>query len=206
MRAKPPHRRVFMQQRLEGYWRTGGKPEGDDRSRVAAACSASHGKASDWEPAAVETRAEPISLCRKRPFGTHGRGCLPASAAVCRIPCLMLCLADVERVCQCRAPNAPCGVRSRPPLPAGLHATTPSVGPDVRRHATVPPSWIQRENWEFETHRAIDRVEQGDIGRLVQPVSGLLRRGTGRKRALSARHLNLRMHGLYINPRRIITP
>ena len=70
----------------------------------------------------------------------------------------------------------------------------------------MPPSWIQRENWEFETHRAIDRVEQGDIGRLVQPVSGLLRRGTGRKRALSARHLNLRMHGLYINPRRIITP
>ena len=44
-------------------------------------------------------------------------------------------------MCQCRAPNAPCGVhgrmasviaslfsRSRPPPPAGLHATTPSVG------------------------------------------------------------------------------
>ena len=39
---------------IEGCWRTGGKPEGDDRSRVAAACSASHGKASDWEPAAAE--------------------------------------------------------------------------------------------------------------------------------------------------------
>ena len=25
--------------------------------------------------------------------------------------------------------------------------------PDVRRHATWPQSWIQRENWEFETHR-----------------------------------------------------
>ena len=24
---------------------------------------------------------------------------------------------------------------------------------DVRRHATLPQSWIQRENWEFETHR-----------------------------------------------------
>ena len=24
--------------------------------------------------------------------------------------------------------------------------------PDARRHATVPQSWIQRENWEFETH------------------------------------------------------
>ena len=25
--------------------------------------------------------------------------------------------------------------------------------PDARRHATLPQSWIQRENWEFETHR-----------------------------------------------------
>ena len=58
-----------------------------------------------------------------------------------------------RRVFMQQRPNAPCGVRSRPPPPAGLHATTPSVGPDVRRHATVPPSWIQRENWEFETHR-----------------------------------------------------
>ena len=24
--------------------------------------------------------------------------------------------------------------------------------PDVRRHATLPQSWIQRENWEFEMH------------------------------------------------------
>ena len=54
-----------------------------------------------------ETRASPIRLCRKRPFATHGRRPLPTSAAVCRIPCLILCLADVERVCQCRAPHAP---------------------------------------------------------------------------------------------------
>ena len=24
--------------------------------------------------------------------------------------------------------------------------------PDARGHATVPQSWMQRENWEFETH------------------------------------------------------
>ena len=24
--------------------------------------------------------------------------------------------------------------------------------PDIRRHATLPQSWMQRENWEFETH------------------------------------------------------
>ncbi len=82
---------------IEGHWRTGGKPEGDDRSRVAAACSASHGTASDWEPAAVETRAEPIRLCRKRSFATDGQGRRPARTAVCRIPCLIVCLADVER-------------------------------------------------------------------------------------------------------------
>ena len=32
---------------------------------------------------------------------------------------------------------------------------------DVRRHATLPQSWIQRENWEFETHR----VQRG--GRII---------------------------------------
>jgi hypothetical protein len=26
---------------------------------------------------------------------------------------------------------------------------------DIRRHATLRQSWIQRENWEFETHRPI---------------------------------------------------
>ena len=24
--------------------------------------------------------------------------------------------------------------------------------PNIRRHTTLPQSWIQRENWEFETH------------------------------------------------------
>ena len=62
---------------------------------------------------AIETRAELIGMCRKRPFATDGQYRLPARAAVCRIPCLILCLADVERVCQCRAPNAPCGVHGR---------------------------------------------------------------------------------------------
>ena len=46
------------------------------------------------------------SMCRKRSFGTDGRGRRPARAAVCRIPCRILCLAYVKRVCQCRAPNA----------------------------------------------------------------------------------------------------
>ena len=32
-----------------------------------------------------------------------------------------------------------------------IRATTPRS--DVRRHATLPQSWIQRENWQFETHR-----------------------------------------------------
>ena len=35
-----------------------------------------------------------------------------------------------------------------------LHAYRERVmpHPDVRRHATLPQSWIQRENREFETH------------------------------------------------------
>ena len=49
-------------------------------------------------------------MYRNRSFATGGRERRPARAVVCRIPCLILCLAYVERVCQCRAPNAPCGV------------------------------------------------------------------------------------------------
>ena len=64
-------------------------------------------------PSAFETRAYPISMYRKRPFATHRRGRHPVRAAVCRIPCLILCLANVKRVGQCRAPHAPCGVHGR---------------------------------------------------------------------------------------------
>ena len=35
--------------------------------------------------------------------------------------------------------------------------------PDVRRHATWPPSWIQRENWEFETHRPSEALIQAIV-------------------------------------------
>ena len=52
-------------------------------------------------------------MCRKRPFATHRRKRPQARAGVCRIPCLILCLADVKRVGQCRAPHAPCGVHGR---------------------------------------------------------------------------------------------
>ena len=29
---------------------------------------------------------------------------------------------------------------------------------EARRHATLPQSWIQRENWEFETHRTASHL------------------------------------------------
>ena len=78
-----------------------------------APCSA--GTSSDWEPSAFETRAESIGMCRKRSFATDGHERRPASTCACRIPCLILCLAYVvERVGQCRAPKAPCGVYGRP--------------------------------------------------------------------------------------------
>ena len=50
------------------------------------------------------------SMCRKRSFATRGQGRLPARAAVCRIPCLILCLAYAWNVCQCRAPKSPGGL------------------------------------------------------------------------------------------------
>ena len=40
---------------------------------------------------------KPISMYRKRPFATRGRERRPARAVVCRIPCRILCLANVEQ-------------------------------------------------------------------------------------------------------------
>ena len=73
----------------------------------------SAGTSSDWEPSAFETRAKSIGMCRKRSFGTGGRGRLPASAAVCRRPCLILCLAYVERVAQVSGSTLDVQLRSR---------------------------------------------------------------------------------------------
>ena len=58
-------------------------------------------------PTPFETRAESIGMCRKRSFWTCWRERLPVRAAVYRVPCLILCLAYVQRVYRCRAPNAP---------------------------------------------------------------------------------------------------
>ena len=44
-----------------------------------------------------ETRASPIRLCRKRPFAIHRLRRPQTGAAVCRIPCRILCLAYVAR-------------------------------------------------------------------------------------------------------------
>ena len=49
----------------------------------------------------------------------------------------------------CVAPRE-LGIRDAQALPARWR---PGPGrPDVRHHATVPQPWMQRENWEFETH------------------------------------------------------
>ena len=55
----------------------------------------------------IRRSAGQIRMCRNRSFATHGHGRLQASASVCRIPCLILCIANVEPRVQCRAPNAP---------------------------------------------------------------------------------------------------
>ena len=60
-------------------------------------------------------------------------------------------------------PNGHCSARHGPPCGRQRRSTAcgPSTTrgcvprcrrPDARRHVTLPQSWIQRENWEFETH------------------------------------------------------
>ena len=69
------------------------------------------------ESAGAEDEADAVTwhgrMYRKRSFATHRQKRLQASAAVCRIPCLILCLAYVERVCQCRGARHQRGPKTR---------------------------------------------------------------------------------------------
>ena len=62
----------------------------------------------------------------------------------------------------CSARHGPPCVRRRRSTACGPSTTRRCVPrwrrPDARRHATLPQSWIQRENWEFETHRLSTRL------------------------------------------------
>ena len=68
-------------------------------------------------PARVRSR---IRMCRKRSFATGGRGRRPACPAVCRIPCRILCFADVKRKRMARRPVFPF-VRSARACLTNLH-------------------------------------------------------------------------------------
>ena len=74
-------------------------------------------------------------MYRKRPFGTHGQGRRPARATVCRILCLILCLAYVRLKSMARRTVLTSRQRSAlfslPPReaddPGGVARDTPSV-------------------------------------------------------------------------------
>ena len=79
-------------------------------------------------------------------------------------------------------PNGHCSARHGPPCVRWRRSTAcgPSTTrgcvprcrrPDARRHATVPQSWIQRENWEFETHTVQDCLE-AEITAALRAESG----------------------------------
>ncbi len=55
-------------------------------------------------PDAAPHLLDPISMCRKRSFATHRPGRRQTRAGVCLKPCLILCLADVERKRVARRP------------------------------------------------------------------------------------------------------
>ena len=134
-------------------------------------------------------------MCRKRSFATGGRGRRPARAAVCRIPCLILCLADIERVCQCRAPNAPYGLHGRmaarplvgcPGVSAGwsLDSAPPRrVSPQPARRVTAPLATTQSDDGRTAVRPPFtDRplpIHRGLPARLSVVVPRLGGRGNG---------------------------
>ena len=54
-------------------------------------------------------------MYRKRPFATDRHGHRPARTIVCRIPCLILYLADVERTSMARRTSSTMPPRERQP-------------------------------------------------------------------------------------------
>ena len=61
---------------------------------------------------------------------------------------------------------------------------------DVRRHVTLPQSWIQRENWEFETHRVIgvdDYIAALRVQRVARISARTTESGTRRSSPLTRR-------------------
>ena len=73
-------------------WRRTTTP-GRARTRPARSCPPEH----TGHTVAIIKDESSGRLDRKRPFATHGQGRLPARAAVCRIPCRILCLVNVKR-------------------------------------------------------------------------------------------------------------
>ena len=91
--AAPPARRRRRPPSLDRQRARGRLPHGPAR-RPGRALTAG---LSCGTPSRPERPLSPIRMCRKRPFAIHRRGRRPARAAVCRIPCLILCLADVQQ-------------------------------------------------------------------------------------------------------------
>ena len=85
--SSPRSPQARIRERAPGPWSGTGEASRFKRTSRFPTCqsSANQGPAvasprgsSDWEPSVFETRASPISLCRKRSFATGGRGRHPA--------------------------------------------------------------------------------------------------------------------------------
>ena len=98
--AAPPARRRRRPPSLDRQRARGRLPHGPTR-RGGRALTAG---LSCGTPSRSERPLSPIRMCRKRPFATHRQERRPATAAVCRIPCLILCFVDVERTSMARRP------------------------------------------------------------------------------------------------------
>ena len=93
-------------------------------------------------------------MYRKRSFATGGQGRLPLRAAACRIQCLILCLADVERKSMARRPVLTSRQRSAP-------FSLPPREVDRRRHDTLSDDELQ--------HIGARRRPRNKLGFALQP-------------------------------------
>ena len=146
---------------------------------------------------------------RNRSFGTGGRCRLPASAAVCLIPCLILWFAYVESVCKCRAPNSPGGLNgrialviaslfssSRPPPPARAsyleHLILPTATATTPPPASIPTTARSGEHPPHKSHvvglAVLIRLAAADGDQHAVAVAGADGDPPARSQSHSVRH------------------
>ena len=143
MRQQPGHRDQPRSPHRETRCRSSKTRAAVSESHVArASASSSRFLVHDSSRSPLETRRSRSACVVNGRLATRRRGRRPARAAVCRIPCRILCLADVERVCYLARPGDAARRRERGRRRPGPHGAAAASALSVSASLTPPQPWV----------------------------------------------------------------